>query len=244
MYRASFLILLTLLFQNVTAQKRNSRNSEDNQEYKIIRHEVELGETVKMISQKFLSPPAEIYRLNKFAVDGISQGMILLVPIPVKDAPEEAAVNETQNQQTAAETPPAAPETEKKQEIASGKLSNNGEAISHTVASGETLSGLAQQYGVSQDDIKSANPKIAQRGLRMGDVVSIPAAGGIIPSNDEASATAESSSDAIEHTVVSGETLSGLAEKYHVSIAEIKRQNKKLQTRGLQIGQVIKIKKE
>lgn len=54
------------------------------EEVEIISHKVALGETMLMISKKYLVSPTEIYRLNKKAIDGISEGMILYIPQPVK----------------------------------------------------------------------------------------------------------------------------------------------------------------
>src|SRR5690606_33841174 len=45
----------------------------------------------------------------------------------------------------------------------------------------------------------------------------------------------------VEHKVLSGETLSGLARKYDVSVEEIKRQNLSVTARGLQAGQLLRI---
>src|SRR5690606_23327620 len=60
------------------------------QEFEMVRHQVQLGETVRMISRKYKVEPAEIYRLNKFAVDGVSQGMVLQLLVPKKDPPIES----------------------------------------------------------------------------------------------------------------------------------------------------------
>lgn len=54
------------------------------EEVEIISHKVALGETMLMISKKYLVSPTEIYRLNKKAVDGISEGMVLYIPQPIK----------------------------------------------------------------------------------------------------------------------------------------------------------------
>jgi LysM repeat protein len=64
------------------------------QEYEMIRHEVQLGETVRMISRKYKVEPSEIYRLNKFAVDGISQGMVLQLMVPKKETPTQEVVEQ------------------------------------------------------------------------------------------------------------------------------------------------------
>ena len=50
----------------------------------IVTHRVALGETMLMISKKYLVSPTEIYRLNKKAIDGVSEGMILYIPQPIK----------------------------------------------------------------------------------------------------------------------------------------------------------------
>lgn len=78
-----FLLVLLIVFslQNAFAQ-----------EFEMIRHQVQLGETVRMISRKYKVEPAEIYRLNKFAIDGISQGMVLQLMVPKKEAPAEEVV--------------------------------------------------------------------------------------------------------------------------------------------------------
>lgn len=75
------------------------------QEFEMIRHQVQLGETVRMISRKYKIEPAEIYRLNKFAIDGISQGMVLQLMVPKKEAPAEEVVADTRsNTQTSTQT--------------------------------------------------------------------------------------------------------------------------------------------
>ena len=62
------------------------------QEFEIIRHQVKMGETVRMLSKKYKVEPSEIYRLNKFAIDGISQGMVLQILVPKKEeVPTETA---------------------------------------------------------------------------------------------------------------------------------------------------------
>ena len=61
------------------------QNRKKDQEVDIINHEVQLGESVRLISKKYLVDPAEIYKLNKFAVEGISQGMVLKIPVPRKE---------------------------------------------------------------------------------------------------------------------------------------------------------------
>ncbi|CAM3480903.1 hypothetical protein FLLO111716_13470 [Flavobacterium longum] len=91
-----FLLVLLIVFslQNAFAQ-----------EFEMIRHQVQLGETVRMISRKYKIEPAEIYRLNKFAIDGISQGMVLQLMVPKKEeAADQVVADSSSNTQTSTQT--------------------------------------------------------------------------------------------------------------------------------------------
>ena len=44
----------------------------------------------------------------------------------------------------------------------------------HTVQAKETVYGISKEYGISQDDLKKANPFLNDRGLNIGDVLIIP----------------------------------------------------------------------
>jgi len=224
------------------------------QEFEMIRHQVQLGETVRMISRKYKIEPAEIYRLNKFAVDGISQGQVLQLIVPKKEAP--VAVAQSGDQQTDYETTTVVTTTttirkskggEQSEESADESQGNLGgsSAVTHTVSRGETLSGIAQQYGVTISDLKSQNEKVLKRGLQPGQVLAIiKSSGGEIQSDPVDSAIAENS-DAdqtdVKHTVQKGDTLFQLARKYNVSVDNIKSQNEAVLKRGLQPGQVLTI---
>lgn len=239
--RKAMLILLLILAPNLFSQ------NQDEQQYEIVSHRVMMGETVRMLSKKYLVPPAEIYRLNKFAVDGISQGMVLQIPVPVKDKPivEEPVA---QTEQPAAETP--APDVNS----LSGSSHSNS-TTEHRVQSGETLSGLAQQYGVTVSAIKAANPKVAKRGLRADELILIPSVAvaddyvnevnSALPGKTSEPQTAPTQAYAGlnpgEHRVSDGETLSGLSQQYGVAINAIKEANPKVAKRGLRSGEIIKI---
>lgn len=260
--RKVILILLLAIAPNLFSQ------NQDKQEVRIVNHQVLMGETVRMLSKKYLVPPSEIYRLNKFAVDGISQGMVLRIPVPLKDEPvkEESAKEEPLTEQkpvreAIAQTPAPVrsqePVAKMPKETDIAVVSEA--VISHRVAPGETLSGLARQYNISVQAIKDANPKIAKRGLQADENIKIPVSGGIVPSNEgatfsssgtasDAGSSGEAASappgETIKHKVQPGETLIGLAKKYNVSVDVIQRQNSRILARGLQTGQVIKITPE
>ncbi len=159
-----------------------------NQEVDIVSHTVQLGETVRMLSKKYMVDPSEIYHLNKFAVNGISQGMVLQIPVPRKEAPseqqelQENTETVTQNDKKY-EAPPAQSEPVKKPKATTAKpvssessitVINRDSQIEHTVESGETLYSLSRKYGVSVDEIKMSNEEAIKKGLKVGQVVKIP----------------------------------------------------------------------
>ena len=56
----------------------------------------------------------------------------------------------------------------------SGSVTYTGEAYEHTVKSGETLSEIAQAYGVTVREIQSANKNLDPSRIRIGQVVRVP----------------------------------------------------------------------
>jgi LysM repeat protein len=85
MRRIVVLLFIVFSLQNATGQ---------DQDFEMVRHQVQMGETVRMISRKYKVEPAEIYRLNKFAIDGIRQGMVLQIMVPRKEEPVAETVVE------------------------------------------------------------------------------------------------------------------------------------------------------
>jgi len=135
----------------------------------IVSHQVQLGETVRMLSRKYLADPSEIYRINKFAVNGITQGMVLQIPVPIKDNPKAQQIIEEQKPET------AVAENEIQQQQQPGvTVIDRSSQIDHIVKSGETLSGLSRKYGVSIAEIKMSNDELNTKGLKIGQVVKIP----------------------------------------------------------------------
>lgn len=129
------------------------------QEFELVRHQVQLGETVKMISKRYKVEPAEIYRLNKFAIDGIRQGMVLQLLVPKKEEPiTEELPEQPANDEVVAETPIDQPAPEE---------------IRHTVEPKETLYSLSRLYDVPVDEIRRQNENILKRGLQVGQVLTI-----------------------------------------------------------------------
>ncbi len=94
----------------------------------------------------------------------------------------------------------------------------------HIVRSGETMSGLARRYSVALEDIRAANPRIRSTRLRSGQLVVVPTQGPI-SAEVARQVSAPEPAEATWHRVRSGETLSSIARRYHVSQRQLQRWN-------------------
>lgn len=91
-------------------------------------------------------------------------------------------------------------------------------ASSHAVVSGDTISAIAKRYGFSTDAVLAANDMTRASIIYPGQRVALPT-GGAVASTPAAPAPAPAPTpSAAAHTVVSGDTISGIAQRYGASI--------------------------
>jgi len=95
----------------------------------------------------------------------------------------------------------------------------------YTVSRGDSLSEIAQRFGVTLNDLKAANG-LQSNVIRIGQSLTIPGFGG--------------SGQISEHRIARGETLSEIAQRYRVSLSSLRRMNN-LAGDKILIGQVLKI---
>ena len=110
----------------------------------------------------------------------------------------------------------------------------------HTVARGDTPSGVAKRYGVSLAALYEANPKMRSRHMQPGQRVVIPVGGAM------STVVARSVSEPVErvitwHRVKRGETLSHIARRYDVSQAQVQRWNRMGRSTQIKAGQRLRI---
>ena len=96
---------------------------------------------------------------------------------------------------------------------------------SHTVKAGETVYSIAKEYGVATSDIYQLNPD-ARSGVTPNEVLVIP----------EAQPVRFKS-----HKVKRKETLFSIAQKYDISVDDLKRYNKHLYSKSLKKGERLQI---
>ncbi|PXA03779.1 peptidoglycan-binding protein [Coraliomargarita sinensis] len=97
----------------------------------------------------------------------------------------------------------------------------------HVVQAGDTLTGISKRYGISTSELRRAN-KVSGDLIRVGQRLSIPGTGSSKPAPPS------------YHIVQAGDTLSGIAIQYGITVAQIKRDNS-LNSDVIRIGQKLVI---
>jgi len=160
-----------------------------------------------LIETGYLSNPAEARRLNSAAyqrqlADGIVQGVMSYF----YERPLEGTLVAWQKQNN------VAPERD------------------YTVQRGDSLSELAQRFGVSAAALKAAN-NISGDTIRVGQRLTIPGSGSPIRALMPETVISE-------HKIARGDTLSGIAERYRISLPRLRAANN-LRNDRIRVGQVL-----
>jgi membrane-bound lytic murein transglycosylase D len=104
----------------------------------------------------------------------------------------------------------------------------------YQVKAGDTLTAIAQQYGVSVAALEKANNIESGESLRAGSWLNVP-------SSPSAAGSSTRTSEARRHQVTSGETLSSIAARYGVSVAALQKLNGIQSPRSLRVGTWLEI---
>ncbi len=177
-----------------------------------VTHTVRSGETLSHISEHYRVSIAAIQRANGIRGTQIRAGQALAIP-GAGAAP--AQTNLTSSSPASSEAP--------------ARMSSGG---THTVRAGETLSHIATRHGTSVAAIQRAN-NLRGTQIRIGQALAIPGTG--------ASAVAASQAARGTHAVQRGETLIGIAQRYDVTVSDLRRENGMTPRSVLQAGQELRI---
>jgi cell wall-associated NlpC family hydrolase len=118
----------------------------------------------------------------------------------------------------------------------------------HIVKKGESLSSISQKHRVSISEIKEANDLEDTR-LQIGQSLTIPQSASTISNSSSSSPNAKHQNTSPRweipdfHLVKNGDTLSGIAKRYHLTVKDLQEINELKGTR-LRIGQVLQLKQE
>ena len=128
----------------------------------------------------------------------------------------------------------AAPAAESKSDL---KVRYSGSGQKYRVRPGDTIGSIARKFRVSQKALMANNGIRDPRRLRSGSTIKIPVHGKVASSRQVGS----KSSRAKTHIVRSGDTLSGIAKRYGVRTAALKRSNSISNANNLRAGQKLSI---
>ena len=110
----------------------------------------------------------------------------------------------------------------------------------HKIAKGESFAKLAQQYHVTLNAIKDANPGVDPMKLQIGQTIKIPAPTAMGGANPSAVSPAAVNGSSQSYTVKSGDTLIKIANQFGVTVKAIRTANS-LTTDKIRVGQHLKI---
>lgn len=115
---------------------------------------------------------------------------------------------------------------------AENNAAEKGKVIHYTVNPGDTLGSISLQFGVDFDDVRAWNDL---KGL------DVHPGQEIIVKSDKKPKKKRSRPLPVVHRIRRGDTFEGIARKYGVSIRKVKRWNRRLNPRRLQIGQRVRL---
>jgi len=174
-------------------------------------HQVKKGQTAYSISRGYGITVEELTKENPPAVYGVNEGQILRIPA--------SKVTDLARSESA---PPV-------------KVRDETKFIYHKLLPGETVYSLSKSYGVSENEILQSNHGIDINKLSVGTEIAVPR-------RDFMSERQKFDDQVIEfsyHKVLMGESLASIAEKYGLTVRELRKVNRDL--RFPQVGDFVRI---
>jgi LysM repeat protein len=109
-----------------------------------------------------------------------------------------------------------------------------------TVKSGETISEIADRYGIGANRLLELNGIRDAKGLQVGSRITVPTAGPAKPSRAPGASSPASRGPA-NYTVKAGETISEIADRYGISANRLLELDDIRDAKGLQVGSRITV---
>lgn len=206
-------------------------------------HVVKGRDNLSSVATKYSIAKADLAAWNGLAADAkVKNGLKLRLNAP--DAPAAPA--------TAAAKPTAARERNlannadgrRSSETRKGKrvTTTSTRFETHKVRKGESLTEIAERYGVSVDDLQAWNPKESKHGgVNAGSTLKIYSEA---PSKGDARKSSRASKTTPKSYVVrKGDSMTEIADRFGVSVKQLRAANPKLTEKNLRSGAKIRISK-
>ena len=226
--------IVSKTFQQSKSQFQSSKRPD------IIRHTVKENETIETIAEHYSVSTEDIRRWNKCNNSiHLGQNLKIITFSPYKTVDYKPIQNRNSSINNTSANVNQLKKTNETQ-FAEKRLK-------HKVKRGENLSSIADNYGVSEDDIKEWNPrKIKGSKILSGSVLNIYA-NETKSSNKETVSKSKKNHKKAEkisksYTVKRGDNLQTISKKTGISVSKLKKHNKNLNNKDLKAGQKIKIR--
>lgn len=178
-------------------------------------HEVEKNETLYSIAGKLGITENDIIKYNPGAAEGIEDGQYLFFPVS---------------------------EFASWRKRSSVKASQTDTAFLHVVKKGETLYGIAKNYGITTSDILKLNPD-ANGGIKEGETLQIPQMISRKVVQDTVKMAVTSQDTTIVYvTIRPGDTMFSMAKRYNTSIDKLMELNPGISPQNFKSGEIIRIR--
>ena len=195
------LYALSAYSQNEMYQKSDSIISVDGKEY--YHHTVQKGETAYSLSKMYEIAIETLYEHNPNAVYGLRTGEPLLIPILGEPLLISTSEEPLLIPIPISDEPSYTPTVVKPEDTEA--------YLFHVVKRGETVYSISKNYGVRIDSLLSNNKKIVDNQLSIGDTLIIP--------------TYKQLYDFIEYRAEKKESLMDIANRFQLSLKELKARN-------------------
>jgi len=223
-------------------------------------HKVKRGDTLSQIARAYGTAAEAILDFNRLkSARSLRLNAELAIPVPAgKGAAKvlehrvaqarRGGVTATRPEEEVPAGTPSAP-------VATGpiktELIGGRTRVTYGVQGGDSLWAIANRFNVTVEDLRSWNnlPR-RKRGLQVGTLIQVypgkgsaveERSGTVVASREPPRAAAASSSRSAVHTMAAGDTLWSIAQRYGVTVEDIKRWNNIKDTRSIPAGKQLTV---
>jgi len=212
--------------------RENYQNIPETEKRSWVRHRVKSGETLSVIASKYGSTVSILKDYNKIKGNMIYSGDYLLIPVP-------------QNKKYYTYQPPRTKRKSSRRSSVSyaNVVPANHKKIIYLVKKGDTLGEIAEMYQTRASKIRGWNGLYYGQNIYPNQKLAIwiPENFSQAVSSSKSSKSEEHLPDGSYHVVRAGDTLWEIAQKYEISIDNLKKLNRK-HSNTIKPGEKLKIK--
>ncbi len=229
--------------QPIVSEPRNARSAEpqaiaSKQNRKALSYKVGSGETLTGIAKKHGVSTNDLADWNNLGRNAnVRKGQQLKIYAPGSDKAAVAAKNDKNTRKSDVAANDAATSKNKKRSV----TTTSTRYETHKVRRGESMIAIAERYGVSVEDLRAWNSREVKKDgqIDAGSTLKIYSE---TPSKGDAKKSSRATkSSTKKYTVRKGDSLTEIANKFGVSLKDLKQNNPKINDKSLRPGQTLKI---